>query len=216
MNRAEPQCWSGVLSGVCACVGLVKGTACSLCCSMGPAMCLCACVPSGSMYPAALPLAGPGDSLLWLPCIHGDRSDPGGIPMGAKAAFGYLSSQLQSTACNRTISCLGELHRSGTHCWLLFFLICSPPTVFDSLRFKSQQRQSELAPTSSLCASRESSCKQYSEKVIEVWRDHHQTEPSESHHLLSAANCNYSSGCGTDGHGFLLKTPPFGKLVELL
>lgn len=126
------------------------------------------------------------------------------------------SSQLQSTACNRTISCLGELHRSGTHCWLLFFLICSPPTVFDSLRFKSQQRQSELAPTSSLCASRESSCKQYSEKVIEVWRDHHQTEPSESHHLLSAANCNYSSGCGTDGHGFLLKTPPFGKLVELL
>lgn len=124
------------------------------------------------------------------------------------------STQLQSAACNKTISCPEELHRSGTHCWLLFFLNCSPPNLFDSLRFVSQKRQWKLAPTSSLCASHESSCKQCSEKVIKVWRDHHKTEPSESHHLLSAANCNYRSGYGTDRHSFLLQNCPFGKLVE--
>lgn len=149
MNRAEPQCWSGVLSGVCACVGLVKGTACSLCCSVGPAMCLCACVPSGSMYPAALPLAGPGDSLLWLPCIHGDRSDPGGYPHGGQSCI-WLPLTVHS--CNPRPateqfhawgSCTGQAHTAGC-CFSWFVLL--PPYLTASGSSLSRDSQSWHLP----------------------------------------------------------------------
>lgn len=205
MNRTEPLCCSGVLSGVCACVGVVKGTVlcadplgqpyvCVLECLLG----LCAQLPHHWLEThccGSLASMGTGVTL-------GQEGSPWGPrPLCCTSN----STQLQSTACNRTISCPGELHRSGTHCWLLFFPNCSPPTLFDSLRFTSHKTQWKLAPTSSLCASHESSCKQCSEKVIKVWRDHHKTEPLESHHLLSAANCNYSSGYGTDGQSFLLQ-----------
>lgn len=117
--------WSLCLLGCC-------WRHCSLCWSVGPAICLCACVPSGNTYPAALPLAGPGDSLLWQPCIHGDRSDPGarGHPHGGQShciwlplTFHSCNPQPATEQFHAQGSCTGQAHTAGScFSWIAFLL----------------------------------------------------------------------------------------------
>lgn len=105
---------------------------------------------------AAFHLGGTGEILEWE-----------GSPWVPKPLRLVTSNsiQLQSTSYN-THWCWEELYRSATHCWLLFFLNHSPPTLFDSPWFMSQKRQWNSALVSSLCASNGSAPKQCSEKAI--------------------------------------------------
>lgn len=171
MNRTEPLCCSGVLRGVCACMSVVKGTV--LCADLRASH-MSVCLYALWEYVPSHLATGWTWRLASVAALHpwgqewpwGRRGSPWG-PKPLHLATSN-STQLQSIACHRSISCPGKLHRSGTHCWLLFFQNCFPATLFDSPRFMSQKRQWKLAPTSFLCVSHESSCKQCSEKVIKL------------------------------------------------
>lgn len=218
MNRTEPPCCSCVLSGACACVGVVKGTV------------LCA-DPWGQPYVSVLVwfweyvprclATGWTWRLATVAALHPwgqewpwSKKDPHGgqshciwLPLTVHSC----NPQPTTEHIHAPSSCTGQAHTAGCcFSWIILllpYLTASGPCLKrDSESWHPPPLCVPLMKVHASSALRElSKCGGITTK-----------QPSGSHHLLSAANCNYSSGYGTDRHSFPpAKHLPFGKWIEL-